>query len=135
MEQLKEDYVSLETARLLQKKGCFNEFFKEGINNVCKTRYVTGIENSIQYYITKDILQDYETIDDFIPAPTVQMAMKYLRQVYHVFIQIELYSKYDNYCFKVFQNTHRLMIEHREVYNTYEEAAEAALKYCLTNVI
>ena len=134
MEQILEDYVSLEIANLLKDKGCFKEFFDRTINSVCKTRYKKSLENS-SYYITEDLLEDYENIEEFIPAPTVQMAMKYLRKVHHIFIQIELYSKYDNYCFEVFQNTHCLMIEHREIYNTYEEAAEAALKYCLTNVI
>ena len=78
---------------------------------------------------------DSETLTLVVPHVSLQMAMRWLREVHNIFIQVELYSKYDNYCFELFQNTHRLIIEHREVYNSYEESCEAAIKYCLENLI
>lgn len=114
-----EDYVGFETAKLLREKG-----FTANIHGMydhdgkfCEATF-TDVE---PYYCCY--------------APTLQMARKWLREVHNIFIQVELYSKYDNYCFELFQNTHRLMIEHREVYNSYEEASEAAVKYCLENLI
>lgn len=115
---IKEDYVSVETAKLLKEKG-FNEdsWFHYDVDGHIVTR-------GYRLNMPEDI-----------PAWTLQMAMKWLRKVHNIFIQVELYSKYDNYCFELFQNTHRLMIEHREVYNSYEESCEAAIKYCLENLI
>ena len=73
--------------------------------------------------------------EDFITIPTFQMAMKWLREVHGIFIQIELYNKYDNYNFEIFQNTHRLLIEERTVYSTYTETVEMAIKHCLKHLI
>lgn len=109
-----EDYVSFETAKLLKEKGFDWE---------CKTR---------KFYPEPEY--DAESPNG-VYAPTIHMAMKWLRETHKMFIQVELYSKYENYCFELFQNTHRLMVEHREVYNSYEEACEAAIKYCLKNLM
>ena len=112
-----ENYVSYDTAKLLKEKG-FNE--------ECSRFYMPN-----GYVVWKyDHYHNFD-IRERIECPTLQMAMKWLREVHKMFIQVELYSKYENYCFELFQNTHRLMVEHREVYSTYEEACEAAIKYCL----
>lgn len=120
-----EDYISFEIAKLLKEKG-FNEM----------TELAYGLEHG---HVRNDLPVSYwrnSEIDEYkFSCPTLQMAMKWLREVHNIFIQVELYSKYDNYCFELFQNTHRLMIEHREVYNSYEETAESAIKYCLEKLI
>lgn len=115
-----EDYVSFETAKLLKEKGFENDAIS--CINVFKG-HIHKIQDRLIH------------ADDDVTIPTLQMAMKWLREVHNIFIQVELYSKYDNYCFELFQNTYRLIIEHREVYNSYEETAEAAIKYCLENLI
>ena len=115
-----EDYISFETAKLLKKKGFSSDN--------CHTAY----DKNGGFFWYGDYSKDRR---DVIDAPTLQMAMRWLREVHNIFIQVELYSKYDNYCFELFQNTHRLIIEHREVYNSYEESCEAAIKYCLENLI
>ena len=119
-----EDYVSYETAKLLKERGFDGE---------CRDYYSTD-----GHFYSEDFKSDWNHGGEAIvifSAPTLQMAMKWLREVHNIFIQVELYSKYDNYCFELFQNTHRLIIEHREVYNSYEESCEAAIKYCLENLI
>ena len=103
---IQEDYVSREIYNLLKEKGYDGEF---------KTCH--DIEG---YTYTAIHLYD---------------AMKWLREVHNIFIQVELYSKYNNYCFELFQNTHRLPMGHREIYNSPEEACEAAIKYCLEKLI
>lgn len=117
---IQEDYVSFETAKLLKEK-----WFK---SNDCHTAY----DENGQFFWYGDYSNDRKGVVD---APTLQMAMKWLRQVHHIFIQVELYSKYDDYCFEVFQNTHRLILEKHETYNNYEEACDAAIKYCIENLI
>lgn len=120
---IKEDYISFETAKLLKEKG-----FSEATIGL----YDCGNER-MSFMV--DINWNDKNDCPFISAPTLQMAMKWLRQVHHIFIQVELYSKYDDYCFEVFQNTHRLILEKHETYNNYEEACEAAIKYVLENLI
>lgn len=129
-----EDYVSFETAKLLKEKGF--DYYPDG-------SYWLIDSNNVMYWVSE--IGTYDYVD--VPTESFQrpkngyrlvtqaMAMKWLREVHNIFIQVELYSKYDNYCFELFQNTHRLMIEHREVYNSYEETAESAIKYCLKNLI
>ena len=143
-----EDYVSFETAKLLKEKGFDGKCYKVWVYYTSSTpmlwaapSFVEGetivdresVESAERTWNT--IYCDSENKNHGYLAPTLQMAMKWLREVHNIFIQVELYSKYDNYCFELFQNTHRLMVEHREVYNSYEEAGEAAIKYCLENLI
>jgi hypothetical protein len=121
MNKIKEDYVSFEVAKLLKEKG-FDE--------PCRSLYEEKIlcVNTVCDYFNSEL-------SSYVCAPTHQMAMKWLREVHNIFIQIELYNKNGDYCFEVFKNTHRMIVEKNEVYNTYEEACEAALKHCLINLI
>ena len=128
---IQEDYVSFETVKLLKEKGF------EGYSIL--TIYD---ENAAKAYI-KELREKHLPFSSDDPKlkefhytkPTIQMAMKWLREVHHIFIQVELYSKYNDYCFELFQNTHRLILEKHETFNNYEEACEAAIKYCLQNLI
>lgn len=69
-----------------------------------------------------------------IAAPTVQMANKFLRERYNIFIQVELYSKNGDFTYEIFKNTKRMDIK-RKVFPTPEEANLDALLVCLTNLI
>ena len=123
MKEITEDYVSYETAKLLKEKG-----FK-GIG----AHFYDTAGNFLHFDAWMLALPEEKY--EFIEAPTLQMSMKWLREVHHIFIQVELYSKYDDYCFELFQNTHRLILEKHETYNNYEEASESAIKYVLENLI
>lgn len=114
-----EEVVSFETAKLLDEKGW-------GI--ACRAAYLINDDKVELIYPENEEEYDYN-------APTLQMAMNWLRVLHHIFVQIELYSKYDDYCYEIFQNTHRLMLEKRETFSTPEEAADSAIKYCLENLI
>lgn len=121
-----EDYVSYEVAKLLREKGFDEPLFE----------FYVGNENTIRYARNKEGFRLSELKGDFYyPHITHQMAMKWLREVHNIIIQIELYSKHGDYCFEVFKNTHRMIVEKDEVYNSYEEACEAGIKYCLINLI
>ena len=132
-----EDYVNFETAKLLKEKGfdehcfCINYPLPEGgHHNIILPNL---LNNSMIPFTDEYKFCRYK--EDFITIPTLQMAMKWLREVHGIFIQIELYSKYDNYNFEIFQNTHRLLIEERTAYNTYTETVEMAIKHCLKHLI
>ena len=124
---MKEDYVSFEIAKLLKEKG-----FDENT----PVNYFVG-DDKPRGCIVGEMIYHKRAKEDthLIACPTLQMAMKWLREVHHFFIQVELYSKYDNSSFELFQNTHRLIQEKIIVENSPEEAAEAAIKYCLENLI
>ena len=127
---MEEDYVSFETAKLLKEKG-FNW-------------------NTDKQYNLDKIVGDYDITDRsryperYLDAPTIQMVMKWLREVHHYYIQVMLDSwacgGHTGY-YVVIQRTDNdfeMMLQDAvdEVfYQTYEEACEAAIKYCLESLI
>lgn len=123
-----EDYVSYNTAKLLKEKGF------EGRMHTFYTEEGTNIESS--YVVPSNFFPIYR--------PTLQMAMKWLREVHHYYIQIMLDSwvrggRLGYYV--VLQKTDsdfEMMLQDvfdEAFYQTYEQAAEAAIKYCLENLI
>ena len=140
-----EDYISFKTAKLLKEKG-FDEtcraFWKKwnGEINLCDCNSSHTFEYCHNTMLEK--YNDYEELN--IAAPTLQMAMKWLREVYNLVIQIVIVphttvtmeQKY--YVFVVCKDRRNLVFrsDHpHDRYSTYEEAAEAAIKYCLEKLI
>jgi len=132
-----EDYVSFEIAKLLKDKG-FDEFTFSDYN-----------ENGIAQFneVETRVAKGYQ-------RPTLQMAMKWLREMHHIFITIEIkgdprkedfiYYKWSvaKYCsIKIDRIDNNLTcpedywIAPDEEEETYERTCEAALKYCLENLI
>lgn len=121
---MKEDFVSFETAKLLKEKG-FNW-------------------NTDKQYDLDKIVGDYNITDRsrnperYLDAPTLQMAMKYLREVYK--LEIYPYHQYSEECCKWWFEIVKFPspvseYESNAIYATYEEACEEAIKYCLENLI
>ena len=139
MATILEDYVSFETAKLLKEKGfdesirCwydnFQDFHEEGVR-MCNT----------------------DCLPPTIMCPTLQMAMKWLREVHGIVICVSIlnennkgnddYSNPDRWWY-FFDIINAKGVYNEELqpnplsneYSTYEEAAEAAIKYCLENLI
>ncbi len=133
-----EDYVSFETAKLLKEKGfteyTFSYYSEDGIFgfNEVETKVAKGYQ-----------------------CPTLQMAMKWLREEFKCIItcwwEFENYidgkpdfssiiwsyniaiAKYNSA--KTYDGDYFDMDSERENYLTYEEACEAAIKYCLENLV
>ena len=131
MATITEDYVSFETAKLLKEKRFDGE---------CSIYYDVE-DRELDEPNRHELAYDYNNI--YIKAPTLQMAMKWLREKHKLFIQVNIVphttitmeQKY--YLFSIHKDRRRL---HRDdvpinYYNTYEEACEAAIKYCLKNLI
>jgi len=122
-----EDYVSFETAKLLKEKGfdvkceyCYAEFSKDDIE-------VIGLSPAKCAQSLKE---------DRYPYVTLQMAMKWLREVHKIHITVYPYGKHscDNYQFDIYKNREYLLSKD-EGYITNEQAIEVAIKYCLENLI
>lgn len=134
-----EDYVSFETAKLLKEKG-FDE--------PCHCIYKIIISKPRVYYYPNEVTnsnlnENYANIE-FGTLPTLQMAMKWLRDEKYYYIQVMLdgwaCGDHSGY-YVVIQKTDsdfEMMLQDAvdEVfYQTYEEACEAAINYCLENLI
>lgn len=109
---IEEDYVSFETAKLLKEKGFDWE---------CKTR---------KFYPEPEY--DAESPDG-VYAPTIQMAMKWLREVHNIDISVTPDRK-AGYSVLIFKDK-RLPFDTLDSYSIYEQACEAAIKYSLENLI
>ena len=122
-----EDYCSYEVAKLLKEKG-----FEILTSRV----YDNQKELDYQYVVCWQ-----EERLPYVSAPTLQMAMKWLREVHNIFIVIEphmydyINEKTSSYVTSLWQgdNYHENITS--KDYPTYEEAVEATLKYCLENLI
>lgn len=115
MGYISEDYCSEELSGMLMERG-----------------YIGAINT----YLGKD--------DINVKQITIQSAMKWLREIHNLFIQITIIPyttvtiEQNYYIFAVCKDRRNLV--HRsdhphDSYSTYEQACEAAIKYCLENLI
>ena len=122
---IKEAYCSYEVSKLLKEKG-FDE--------ACHAMYN---RNGYLIPINFPRVTKSEKREFVLDAPTHQMAMAWLREVHHIIFVFKpsyfsgdecTYWTYERWCGDNFDG---------EVlsFKTYEEAVEAALKYCLENLI
>lgn len=141
MEQINEDYVSFEVAKLLKEKG-FCENTEHKIWYVVK-QFSTGVPWNSCTYKVGSITREYND-DCCIPMPTLQMAMKWLRKSHNV--MISPYALSLGWYFEIFDLTNRDITGCKPLYkvgipnkedilNTYEEACEAGIKYYFENLI
>ena len=139
-----EDYVSFETAKLLKEKGfdesCEQIYDGEGYlsANICGN---INEESPNEYFHSL--------------APTLQMTMKWLREVHKCYITFTWeFKEYDKSYKPIYKditwsfniaipkyNSARkddgdyFDLDSDREYDSYEEACEAAIKYCLENLI
>ena len=127
-----EDYVSFETAKLLKEKG---------FNGLCTAYYDCFTTDNFH---CGNEPTDFNNIDikirNIVAAPTLQMAMKWLRDVHKLYIVVQPYVTEEGF-FSLFGIK---SLKEKEIvvnfktntgFTTYEEACEAAIKYCLENLI
>lgn len=153
-----EDYVSFETAKLLKEKG-FKEWCRQcygldvrhngesiSFDEECELKD-EGRENEIEY-IEGGRLYDYGCNNSdkdakVWAAPTLWVAMKWLREVHNIAICICAYYSDNPYELNYRNNKpywkirimNHVYSKDYDSFNTYEEACEAAIKYCLENLI
>ena len=120
-----EDYVSFETAKLLREKGFDVETYASikvfaGRNYEVNGEWITP---------TKDTI-----------IPTLQVAMRWLREVHKLYVVVRPYVTeegiFNLFDIKDINDTNIVVnIRSKTGFNSYEEACEAAIKYCLENLI
>jgi hypothetical protein len=121
-----EDYVSYNTAKLLKEKG-FDE--------ACRAYYYEDdgklkLMESYSAYAVKNMSNSYFFVNG---APTLQMAMKWLREAHNIDMWVECHNsnkRYKGYIHSEQRGDEALFYE-----DSYEQACEAAIKYCLENLI
>lgn len=122
-----EDYVSFETAKLLKEKG-----FDEG----CRAHYGSAGSFSYEKY---EVEASGCEMHNAILAPTIQMAMKWLREKKGIAVIPVLSSVLDKEKFlwkvEIVVAKHNDVYSQGWVYENQEGACEAAIKYCLENLI
>ena len=121
-----EDYVSFETAKLLKEKGF----------DWCTYAYYEDEDNpNISLHASKAI--NWNKTTEFISKPTLQMAMKWLRETFEIHCQIDCPIVTFNWRYGIRNLNQDEWFTLRDMgdYETYEEAAEAAIEYCLENLI
>lgn len=126
-----EYYVSFETAKLLKEKG-FD----------LPVHYVYHYWTKAPFFHRKMKNfngEEYRNLkNEWYSAPTQTLAMKWLREVH----KLEIYPYHQNsetcdkWWFEIVKFPCPVSnYESYEIYATYEEAAEAAILYCLKNLI
>ena len=130
MVTITEDYVSFETAKILKEKGFPQSTFR--------CHYITDGNSHYKSFENRCGFGDYDII-----APTLAMAMKWLREVHKLSVrprydevEDEKEHLYYVWFFDILSmNPYKALVEPVQGYSTYEEACEAAILYCLTNLI
>ena len=126
-----EDYISFETAKFLIDKG-----FDGDID-------LWFDENGVTFFeVNYNIMNDWRIRGGhkIYPRPTLQMAMKWLREKYN----LEIYPYHDSlkqpykWWFEIIKYPNSAAEYESwkdEEFDTYEETCENAIRYCLENLI
>ena len=133
---IKERYCSFEVAKLLKEKG---------FNYEVRTYYQFDSETKETELIHDDRLDTPNLWSgDYYSAPTHQMAMDWLREIHNKHCDINYDIDLD-WFFQImdlketveydYPETKYYHTENETGFNTYEDAVESALKYCLTELI
>ena len=115
---IKEQYVSFEVAKLLKDKGFKEETYG---NYYLGGKFDGKFEESSKVNWNKFFKTP-------IAAPTQQMAMRWLREVHDIKIMIRPYVD-GTYSYEILNGFWYVN------FDSYEDAAEEAIKYCLENLV
>ena len=124
MATITEDYVSFEVAKLLKEKGF-------------DTSKIDGYFQFVYYSDGKIDFYDDDKPLFVCKAVTLQMAMKWLREIHNIFISItyENDGVFTANLKAPLKGVDCMVDNKHNCWFTYEEAAEASIKYCLENLI
>lgn len=122
-----EDYVSFEVAKLLKEKGF-------GFDAYVRSYYEKDKYRTKEEFSTGNALWNYNISSFRYSAPTLQMAMKWLREVHNIAIETEWEHLWYAYI-KPMTSKPSEQDYYQCESSKYEDACEAAIKYCLENLI
>lgn len=121
---MKEDYVSFDVAKFLKEKGfdgkCLAIYYPDGRLETFDTPFNYNIPGGTS---------------DVISAPTLQMAMKWLREIHKIQLWAEPYE-HEKGQYNAYVRAKWFIHQWQGVgYKSNEEACEEAIKYCLENLV
>lgn len=134
--ELNDEFVSLETAKLLKLKG-----FDIPVHTACHQVFKDKDEASIWYGDRKENFNDLpeeENSQKVYSCPTQQMAMRWLREKHKIHINVRYldfleHGEVWDATVVIMSNFNEQVIDNTE--STYEQALEFALQYVLKNLI
>lgn len=119
---IKEDYTTKEVAELLHRKG----FLAHDKIRKAYRKHDSALINSDGNF-------DY---DNEVPCPTVQMALKWLRQVKHIDIIVDIYSNHHDgsleYIAEVYRYGSKLIME--PIVGAHEDVVMKAMAFALSQL-
>ena len=129
-----EDYVSFEVAKLLNEKG-FYAHTEHNMWYVVK-EFSTGCHWNSCTYKVGDITREYDK-KYCIVMPTLQMAIKWLRETHNYVINVNYidFLEFGEVWSYTIIDKSTFAEYYKDTENSYELAAEAAIKYCLEKLI
>ena len=135
-----EDYVSFEIAKLLKEKGFDEDCLKYYIEG---RKYIRDLSDEDWPHR----LKNSKANENVVTVPTLQMAMKWLREVHNLHIITIPYAPIDRppyhpgeadivYIAQLFRGIIPIDEVGRSIIKlTHEQTCEAAIKYCLEHLI
>lgn len=137
MATISEDYVSFETAKLFKDKG-FQQIQDNCGYFTTEMIYSINVDDNGEHHFAHQYPAGVYNKDKYIAAPTLQMAMKWLREVHNINIDIVPIWNQKRFEYQVFvitpENAKHCYIDD-ELYLGYEQACDVAIRYCLENLI
>lgn len=121
-EAIEDVFCSFETAKLLDKAGFIP---------------TTGCVVVIYNEKGESVSFDDKDAKYFYQAPTLDVALRWLRKVKNIFVTIGIgqYAETGAYYYDYMVNAKlKPLVFSKELYASYEEASEASIKYCLENL-
>lgn len=132
---IQDEYIKFETAKLLKEKG-FDE--------KCGYCYAFFDEDDIRVLELKHHISGLSLAEERYPYVTQSVAMKWLREAHNKFCDVSFdyelgwyYQIVDLKEIVEYDYPEMRIYHHNDEYSfsTYEQACEAAIKYCLENLI
>lgn len=133
---IEESYVSFATAKLLKEKG-----FDVAVRTSIELIYLDRDDTEMIFHLDADNWNAYSS-EHRLSCPTLQLACKWMREVHN--LCIEPYRTASGYLYtiskiwtgsEIYSDEFNGDDEDSGQWTTYEKACEAAIKYCLKNLI
>ena len=128
MATITEDYVSFETAKLLKEKG---------FDVKCDKCYAYFADDDIRILHLTYEKPAQLLSEDRYPCITIQIVMKWLREVQNIAIVVTpsmFWGKYNTHIYEK-GNEYPIGFDGSSLCPSYEQAVEGAIKHCLENLI
>lgn len=134
-----EEYVNFDTAKRLMEMGfdeyCSHFYRLDGEHEYCcKAKLPQLTNNDIRNH------DDWVNREFACTCPTLQVAMKWLRETHKLFIEVHIvghstvYMDNKYYFYRLYKDRRPLKLVEK-TFMTYEEACEDAINNCLDNYV